>query len=206
MTADTSTRRLDLVLFLHGVGARGLDLLDLSDDWKAALPGVAFAAPDAPFPFDGGPFGRQWFSVLGVTPANRGERIAQAASAFDAVVDLEISRAGTVAERTALVGFSQGSIMALDAIGRGRRFAGVLAYSGRLGRPAASGWSPTPVRLVHGEADGVIPPSESIVAEAVLKAGGVAVDLHLRPGLGHGIDPVGIRLGAAFLAGLAAGA
>lgn len=206
MTADTSPRRLDLVLFLHGVGARGLDLLDLSDDWKAALPGVAFAAPDAPFPFDGGPFGRQWFSVLGVTPANRGERIAAAVSAFDAVVDLEISRAGTVAERTALVGFSQGSIMALDAIGRGRPFAGVLAYSGRLVRPIASGRSATPVRLVHGEADGVIPASESIAAEAALRAAGVAVDLHLRPGLGHGIDAAGIRLGGDFLARIAAGA
>lgn len=205
MTADASHRRLDLVLFLHGVGARGLDLLDLSDDWKPALPGVAFAAPDAPYPFDGGPFGRQWFSVLGVTPANRAERIAAAVSAFDAVVDMEIARAGTVAERTALVGFSQGSIMALDAIGRGRRFAGVLAYSGRLGRPAASGFSATPVRLVHGEADAMIPASESIAAEAALKAGGVTVDLHLRPGLGHGIDAAGIRLGADFLAGLAAG-
>lgn len=193
-----SAARLDLVVFLHGVGARGEDLLGLGDLWKSDLPGVAFAAPDAPFAFDGGAFGRQWFSILGVTPQNRGERLGAAAAAFDAVVDTAIAQAGTTAERTALVGFSQGSIMALDAVGRGRAFAGVLAYSGRLGRPLATP-SRTPIRLVHGRADGVIPASESVAAEAALKAAGLEVALDLLADVAHEIDPMGVRLGRDFL-------
>lgn len=203
--SPSEARRLDLVVFLHGVGARGDDLAELGEVWRADLPGVAFAAPDGPEPFDGAPFGRQWFSILGVTPQNRGARLATAASAFDAVVDLAIARADTTAERTALVGFSQGSIMALDAIGRGRRFAGVVAYSGRLGRPPVGVPSKTPVLLIHGRDDAVIPFGESEIAARVLAAAGVEVGLELRPGLDHGIDDAGVRLGGAFLRRIARG-
>ncbi|MCE1236591.1 MAG: dienelactone hydrolase family protein [Hyphomicrobiales bacterium] len=204
-SSSSEARRLDLVIFLHGVGARGDDLAELGEVWRDDLPGVAFAAPDAPHPFDGAPFGRQWFSILGVTPENRGARIADAVSAFDAVVDLAIARAGTTAERTALVGFSQGSIMALDAIGRGRRFAGVVAYSGRLGRPPVGAPSKTPLLLIHGRDDEVIPFGESEIAARVFAEAGVQPGLHLLSGLGHGIDAAGVRLGGAFLAKIARG-
>ena len=82
-------------------------------------------------------------------------------------------------------------------------FAGVLAYSGRLGRPLAAP-SRTPIRLVHGRADGVIPAAESVAAEAALKAAGLEVTLDLLADVAHEIDPMGVRLGRDFLKRIAA--
>ncbi len=193
----------DLVVLLHGVGASGADLAPLGEVWARRLPGVAFAAPDAPQPFDGAAMGRQWFSILGVTPANRGARIAVAASAFDAVVDAAMAKAGTTVGRTVLCGFSQGTIMALDAIARGRRFAGVLGFSGRMATEPTVPLAGLPVHLVHGEADGVIPIAESVSARDRLAAAGARVDFVAIPGDGHGIGPAAAASGLAFLRKLA---
>lgn len=201
----SSSPAIDLVVLLHGVGSAGAHLVGLADLWRPELPGVAFAAPDAPFAFDGAAMGRQWFSVAGVTTANRADRVAAAASAFDAVVDAAIAAHRTEPGRTVLVGFSQGTIMALDAVARGRRFAGVIGLSGRLvGRPR-NGLDGLPVLLAHGEADRVIPSSESVDARAALAAAGATVDLVLVPGEGHGIGPAAARAGLAFLRRLAGG-
>ena len=72
-----------LVVFLHGVGASGADLAPLAEPLSAFLPSAAFVAPDAPARFDGGGPARQWFSVSGVTAANRAERVEQARDGFD---------------------------------------------------------------------------------------------------------------------------
>lgn len=127
-----------LVILLHGVGSRGADLAQLANLWTEQLPDTAFAAPDAHFAFDQGGFGRQWFSVRGVTAANRPARVADARAAFDATVTAAIAEAGLAGrpERIAFVGFSQGAIMALDALASGRWPLGaVVAFAGRLAAP-----------------------------------------------------------------------
>jgi phospholipase/carboxylesterase len=192
-----------LVIFLHGVGSRGADLAPLGDAWRAVLPETAFAAPDAPFPFDQGGAGRQWFSVRGVTPANRADRVLAAREAFDQAIGGIVAAHGLEGrpDRVALVGFSQGSIMALDAVASGRwPVAAVVAFSGRLA-------SPTPFRpatgsrvlLVHGDADPVMPVQEGLEAEALLKRAGVDVTLRRLPGLGHTISQQGTTAAGAFL-------
>lgn len=190
-----------LVMFLHGVGARGDDLEPLADLWRAALPDAAMSFPDAPEPFDQAPFGRQWFSVTGVTEANRPQRVAAAAPAFDRVLAEELGWAGVAPEALILVGFSQGSIMSLDAVATGRwRPAAVVAYAGRLSRPPAPGVAAaTPLLLVHGAADPVIPVRETERAAVALRGAGFGVDVRIEPGVDHTITPAGAQAGLAFL-------
>lgn len=197
---------IDLVVFLHGVGSSGADLARLGPIFARKLPNLGFAAPDGPEAFDQAAMGRQWFSVLGVTVANRPARVAAAAPAFDAVVDAAIAAAGTGVERTVLAGFSQGTIMALDAVARGRRFAGVIGWSGRMASAPTMRLDGFPVRLAvdqaHGEADGVIPVTESDAARDRLVAAGAVVDVVRLPGEGHGIGPAAVAAGIDFLARL----
>lgn len=195
---------VDLVVLLHGVGSSGADIARLAETWGPRLPAIAFAAPDGTQPFDGGGAGRQWFSVRGVDAANRPARVAAAAPAFDAVIDRLIAEHGTTAARTVLVGFSQGTIMALDALARGRAFAGVLGLSGRLASAATPvDLAPTPVLLVHGDRDTVMPLGEMPHAAEALRAAGCRVETREIAGMGHEIGLSAVRLGLDFIAGLA---
>lgn len=192
-----------LVIFLHGVGSRGEDLLPLAGPLRHALPGTAFAAPDAPFPFPYG-MGHQWFSIAGVTEDNRAGRIEAARADFDRVIreTIETYRFTEKLDRVAFVGFSQGTIMALDALVSGRWPVGaIVGFSGRLASPLPlSPDKATPVLLVHGAADSVIPAAETVKAAATLQALGVGVDSRILPGLDHTISAEGIELAGEFLA------
>ena len=191
-----------LVILLHGVGANGSDLAPLSAALRNALPKTLFVAPDAPNLFDRGP-GHQWFSVVDVTATNRLQRVVGARASFDGTLADEIDRAGLASRlgRVALVGFSQGAIMALDAMATARwPVAGVVAFSGRLASPDPL----TPAKgaralLLHGEDDPVIPAHETLGASARLSKAGVVVDCHVAPGLGHAISPEGVARARSFL-------
>lgn len=206
MAIPSTDRPADsLVIFLHGVGSRGADLAPLADAWREVLPTTAFAAPDGPHPCDQGD-GRQWFSILGVTDDNRPPRVRDARPAFDDILRRLIDRHGLSArpDRVALVGFSQGAIMALDALASGRWPVGaVVAFSGRLASPAPL----TPAAgaralLIHGAADPVIAASRTVDAAAVLAGLGVDATHHLLPGVGHTITATGAALAGRYLADL----
>lgn len=192
-----------LVILLHGVGSNGQDLAPLGASWRSLLPHSAFESPDAPSPFDHGP-GYQWFSVDGVTVANRPARVEASRETFDRILEALIARHGLAGdlERVALVGFSQGAIMALDAVSTGRWSVGaVVSLSGRLAspEPPVAGIR-TPILLVHGATDPVIPASETTAAERALSGAGAAVQAQVFPGVGHTITAdIAARAGA-FLA------
>ncbi len=192
-----------LVILLHGVNADGADLAPLADMLRSALPSADFAAPDAPFPT---PFGFEWFSLDGITAQNRMQRVVEARAAFDALLSRIVEAHGLAANprRVALVGFSQGAIMALDALATGRwPVAGVVAFSGRFSSPPPYAPSlQTPALLVHGDADDVIPWSESRDAEEALKKLGVSTRLRVLAGVDHCVTPEGADLAANFLAPL----
>ncbi|MFD1800940.1 alpha/beta hydrolase [Mixta tenebrionis] len=191
-----------LVIFLHGVGSNGNDLAGLGPHWAPRLPGVAFAAPDAPFRFDHGP-GYQWFSLDAITPQNRAARLIAARSAFDATLHALLS-AQQIArpENVLLVGFSQGSMMALDALASGRwPLAGVVAFSGRLATPdPLTPRCQTPVLLAHGRVDAVIPWEESESAALRLKTTGLPVETLFENGVGHAISGTGAQRAVSFIA------
>ena len=191
-----------LLITLHGVGAQGSDLAAIGHEIARSI-GAQTASPDAPQPYDFGGPGRQWFSINGVTAANRPARVAEARAAFDAILT-EIITAHGLQNRlqdVALLGFSQGSIMALDAVASGRWPVGaVAAFSMRLASPTPL--TPalhTPVLLIHGTTDPVMPTTEATHAEAALSNAGVQTTLHLLPGVGHAITPAGVALAEDFL-------
>jgi phospholipase/carboxylesterase len=189
-----------LVILLHGVGSNGANMAALGRALAPALPGIVFESPDAPH--GSGPH-REWFSVTGVTEANRPGRVVAARPGFDAVIATLIEQHGfsNALDRVALLGFSQGSIMALDALASGRWPVGaVVAFSGRLASPPPLAPATcTPLLLVHGDADPIMPSGESIRAAEQLKAAGVRTSISIEPGLGHQISNGGLAEAARFL-------
>lgn len=189
-----------LLILLHGVGAHGTSIRWMAD--HLALPaGVAVEAPDAPYPFDQAPAGpgRQWFSVSGVTAQNRADRIAAARDGFDTTLRGIVQQHGLEdrLDRVALMGFSQGAIMALDAVATGRWPVGpVLAFSGRFVPPAPLHAPAMPVLIAHGSHDPVIPVAEAQAAHQALAGSELVID----PQVGHAPGPLGMAA-AARLAG-----
>ena len=197
--APVSAPASSLVVMLHGVGSNAQDLVPLADAWADALPGAAFASLDGTEPFDGGFAGRQWFSLRDVSPQNREVRANQAYTALRALLDAELAHWGLDAGRLALVGFSQGSIMALHHLATNADSAlAVVAYSGRLVSPITA-QSASPVALIHGEDDPVIDASELSHAAAALEAAGYPVEAYLLPDVDHTISEEGSVLGLALL-------
>lgn len=192
-----------LVVLCHGLGADGNDLIGLAPDWAAALPDAAFIAPNAPFPCEGAPMGRQWFALWGRSQAELERGVRMAAGLLNAWLDDQLASRGLGPSDCALMGFSQGAMTGLfAALHRAAPVAAVLAYSGALlgaETLAAEITARPPVLLVHGEADPVVPVAASRAAEAALRAAGVPVTARYVPGLPHGIDPGGIAAGADFL-------
>jgi phospholipase/carboxylesterase len=194
-----------LVILLHGFGSNGADLAPLGVAWSDALPGAVFVSPNAP-ERSGFGSGYQWFSVEGVTEENRPARIREARASFDAELNAIVQGKGFSGklDHVVLVGFSQGTIMALDAIATGRwPVAAVVGFSGRLASPEPLHPSlSTRVLLIHGSADPVIPSSETTKAAAALEKLGVTVEAIIQRDLTHTISADGVKRAAAFLAGV----
>lgn len=187
-----------LVIFFHGIRGRGSVMNAIGDSWKATLPDTEFVSPDAPFAHRSG--GRQWFTVD--EQVLRPDRIAAARRAFDDLVADIVRQEGFQDElqNVAFVGVSQGAIMALDAVASGRWKVGALvSFAGLLPLPPVTSSSETSVLLMHGGADGTIPPSASVAAEAQLKAAGYDVTYELSPAVGHTISAEQARQAASFL-------
>ncbi len=192
-----------LVILLHGYGSNGDDLIALAPLWAPALPDTAFVAPNAAEICPGAPEGYQWWGISSLDRGARAAGAARAAPTLDHFIDAELARHGLAEDRLVLVGFSQGTMMALQ-VGprRHRAVAGIIGYSGMLADEATlSGDGPKPpVLLIHGDADPMIPITAFHQTRDALTAHGFAVETHVSRGLGHSIDGDGLRLGAAFLA------
>ena len=199
-----------LVVLLHGYGANGDDLIGLAPAFAQVLPGALFLAPNAPDPCAANPFGGlQWFDVWQHDSPQRLAAVRRAQAAVDDFLDARLSALKLADADLALVGFSQGTMLSLHvSLRRAVPCAGVLGYSGRLESPEllpAEIRSRPPVVLVHGEQDPLLNVAMMDDAARALRSSGVTVETHRRPGLGHGIDIDGIKIGAAFLTAVLAG-
>lgn len=194
------------VVFVHGYGADGRDLLGLADPLAPHLPDVAFFAPDAPEPCGLNPVGYQWFPIPwldGSAPEAAEAGLARASADLNAFLDDLLATEGLAPSALALVGFSQGTMMSLHvAPRRAEPLAAVVGFSGRLLSPetlSAEAVSKPPVLLIHGDADDVVPPSDLPKAADALVAAGFETYAHISKGVGHGIAPDGLSLALGFL-------
>lgn len=193
-----------MVIFLHGYGSNGDDLIGLASYWRAALPNTVFISPNAPEICPGAPNGYQWWGLSNLTPGGRAAGVRKPAAVLDSFIDDQLARFGLAEGRLALVGFSQGTMMALH-VGprRAQALAGIVGYSGMLADPdelRTEVRTRPPVLLVHGDADEVLPVTSMPQAKLGLEAAGLDVVTHVSPRLGHSIDEKGLQLGATFLA------
>jgi phospholipase/carboxylesterase len=205
-----------LVVFLHGYGADGDDLIELGQAWRSLLPDGAFVSPHAHERCAGAPMGRQWFALSaarGVDDARSADDRLRGAEAarpvIDAFLDEELARLGLDESRLALCGFSQGAMMALHVgLRRKRAPAAIVGFSGLLVGPErlpeatardARGLPP-PILLIHGDQDPMIPVDAMFIAAEQLAAANLPTQYHLSMGVGHGIDNGGLRHAGLFLA------
>lgn len=198
-----------LVIFCHGYGADGNDLIGLGQHWRRILPTAAFASPHAPERCAMTPTGYQWFPISRLQPDEMLRGVERAAPVLNAFIDAELARLELDASRLALVGFSQGTMMSLH-VGLRRKTspAAIVGFSGMLPGPEKL---PTeivarpPVLLTHGDADEMIPVQALVLAANGLGAAGVTVRWHISRGIGHGIGPDSLELAGQFLTDAFAG-
>ncbi|AUH34499.1 alpha/beta hydrolase [Paracoccus tegillarcae] len=195
-----------VVVFLHGYGADGADLLGLADPLSPHLPGTAFYAPNAPEPCVNNPAGYQWFPIPwldGSTEAQAKASMGQSIDDLNAFFDKVLGDEGLTADRMVVFGFSQGTMMALHVLPRrDQAVAGIVACSGRLLEPElleAELQVKPPVLLMHGDQDEMVPFDDMGVAGEVLVAADFEVYAHVMKGTGHGIAPDGLSAALGFI-------
>ena len=195
-----------LVVFLHGYGADGNDLVGLADVLAQHLPDTAFEAPNAPERCVNNPMGYQWFPIPwmdGSSEVEAGISMARSVDLLNGYLDGLAQRTGVGPDKTVLFGFSQGTMMSLHVgLRRAVPVAGIAGFSGRLLQPERLADEITvrpPVLLVHGDQDPVVPPSSMAEAETALQAGDVPVQTYMNAGIPHGIGPEGLSLALQFI-------
>lgn len=195
------------VVFLHGYGANGADLLGLADPLAEHLPDTLFVAPDAPENCAGSPLGYQWFPIPWIDGSSEEESsrgMQQAVEDLNAFLDALMVDEDLLPEQVCLFGFSQGTMMSLHVAPRREDpVAGIVAFSGRLLEPellADEVQSRMPILLVHGDQDDVVPVQLlPQAAEALQNAGFSDVYAHVMKGTAHGIAPDGLSVAVAFI-------
>jgi phospholipase/carboxylesterase len=193
-----------LVVFLHGYGADGNDLIGIGKQWAQLLPDAAFVSPHAPETCGGSPMGRQWFALTFRDPDERWRGVNAAQPELDAFLDAELKRHGLTDDQMALVGFSQGTMMALHVgLRRNVAPAAILGYSGTLegeDKLQSEARCRPPVLLIHGDQDEVIPVQAMFQAAQALGDANIPAEWHMSQGIGHGIDGDGLMHGVSFMA------
>jgi phospholipase/carboxylesterase len=192
-----------LVVLVHGYASSGVEMMPLAGEWAPLLPGTAFFAPDGGLDAEG-EAGLAWAPRRSPCDGRLAGEIVAAARGLSDLCDAELRRLGLDDHALALVGFSQGALLAFHAgLRRAAAPAAVLCYGGGLvGRAALEAEIRVrpPVLLVNGTADQLAPADGLQPAVAFLEGLGVVAEGVALPGLGHEIDARAILLGGRFLA------
>ena len=195
-----------LVIFLHGYGSDGNDLIGIGDSLAEHLPNTTFLSPNAPQRCANNPMGYQWSPIPwldGSTEEAAQQGQIEAIKLLNAYLDEVVVTEGIGPERTIIFGFSQGTMMALHVVPRREvPFAGIAGFSGRLLYPElleAEATSKPPVLLVHGDSDDMVPPAALPEAADALVKAGFEVYTHISKNTGHGIAPDGLGMALQFI-------
>ena len=201
-----SSKTNSIVIFMHGYGADGADLLSIGNVLADHLPDTLFIAPDAPTICQMSSLGFQWFPIPSMDGSSESAAIQEldkiTVVANDWIDDL-IFDAGVNHENVFLFGFSQGTMLSLF-MGPQRKkvLGGIVGFSGKLinldvlkkriqTRP--------PILLIHGDEDQVVSPNCLPEAFDELIKLNFNVTKHISVGIGHGIAPDGLTKALEFL-------
>ncbi|MDQ0252384.1 phospholipase/carboxylesterase [Sphingomonas kyeonggiensis] len=191
-----------LVILIHGYGSNGDDLISLARMIQPALPHAAFVAPNAPARMPGLAEAYQWWPIDTFSMAERAAGADAAAPGLDAFITQELKDAGLPSGRVLLIGFSQGTMMALHVgLRRSEALAGIIGISGMLVAPErlpSDIASRPPVLLIHGTEDDVVPFRSMSLASTALAEASVPVEAHVSPGVAHSVAQDGLAAAAAF--------
>jgi phospholipase/carboxylesterase len=189
-----------LIVLLHGAGSDAIALLPLAQALRSEFPNAAVLAPDAPQRYDSIDLGaapagcmrrRQWFPSADAGDAQLVARADEALAAFVPWLKATQDRLLVPPVATALAGFGQGAMLALQTALRHDGLAGrVLAFSGRFARLPSEAPRSTTLHFFHGGADAVVPASHARAAlERLADLRGDAT-LDVAEEIGHEIHPV----------------
>lgn len=191
-----------LVILIHGYGSNGEDLISLAAMMQPSLPYAVFVAPNAPSQLPHMAAAHQWWPIETFSMAERAVGAAAAAPTLDAFISEELNKAGLTSDRMVLVGFSQGTMMALHVgLRRLEAVAGIVGISGMLVASEsleADIRSRPPVLLIHGTQDDVVPFRSMELASSALANAGVPVATHASVGLDHSVGPDGLSAATQF--------
>ncbi|MGE5319234.1 MAG: esterase [Hyphomicrobiaceae bacterium] len=179
-----------LFILLHGAGRDAADMLPLADALGAAFPQAALLLAEGIAPYDRGDSGRQWFSLQGLSDENRAARVAAAMPALRGLVRRAQDRFKVVQPDTALAGFSQGAIMAMEySIAHDGSVGRVLAFSGRFATLPDAPPEFTTLHLLHGSDDPIIPVEHAYAAYERLAQRQGDATLDVASTVGHELHP-----------------
>jgi len=190
-----------LVLLLHGYGSSGDDLIELGRLWAPLLPHAEFIAFHAPEVCKINSFGYQWFSLAEFTPKEVRDGLDKIGPVLHRDILMLLEKKNLNPENLAIVGFSQGSMLALEMMFLLPNLCCILSYSGAF-YPSFNlkkVVSAPHVFLLHGDQDEVVPYTALQETSDQLSSLGVPVRTHTCLGLGHSIDHEGLVLGGRFL-------
>lgn len=189
-----------LLVLLHGVGSDGHDLIGLVPFMQEALPNHYFISPHGVEPYDMAPFGRQWFSLKDRDSATISHLVKVNSVKLQKIIEDKQQDLGIKNSDTILVGFSQGTMMASYlTLNQKEPFAAMVGFSGRLVKPTNLINTSTPICLIHGLRDDVVPANQSNEFAKYCNGNNISCQLHLIPNLAHSIDGSGIQFALKFL-------
>ena len=193
-----------LIITVHGYGANADDLLGLASPIQSQFPDIAISAPNAPEKLDMVPGGYKWWDIEDRTPAIMYAGVSANADAMNAYIDEQMAEHGVDESNTVLLGFSQGTMLALHVgLRRKKQLAGIIGFSGALIETPTEFpnhvQSRPPVLLVHGQADQMVAWQATMAAADILNANDIAVNTVIVPHVTHTIDPVGFNEAMDFL-------
>ena len=177
-----------LMLLFLGVGSTPADLVQLGELLAEEFPAAFIVSVAAPGESNAAG-GRQWFSVMGISEQNRPERVDAAMPGFIETVRHWQRQAGVSTDAVALIGFSQGGIMALECTRDRPAIAGrVISIAGRFATLPTTPNAGATLHLFHGKLDPVIPYGFTVEAAQHLVNIGADVTADVIPFVGHQIN------------------
>jgi len=200
--ADTTIRiqhpalAAQLILIFHGVGSNPQSMVPLAEHVAQTFPKALVACVQSPNP-SFVPGGYEWFSVAGITEEGRQQRVDAAMPAFTACIAEWQRAAGVGPEATALIGFSQGAIMALESSKLAAPPASrIVSIAGRFANLPENGNYSGTIHFLHGKEDPVIAYQHTVIAAHHLRDLGVDMTAEVLPFIQHAVPQDFIEMAA----------